>query len=802
MIIFYNRLKTVLICLLVLILTVMANSTFAQQETNGGFENSNTGPVNNNDVTGWFFQTAQGVSPAPDYEIVSDTVEQGSRALKVTVNGLGTNTWDIQVVADSIHVTPGATYNYSVWARAAKPGAQVSFTVGNYSYSEYGAIRPANLTTRWQKYTMKFTVTDNQTVIRAPILFSYAGNVNNPVYIDNLQIADVNASKIPVVVEAESGTLGKDFSVQTDGNVTYISPNSNYTGLASPADTNRIATYQVAFPDSGFYSLFVHLRVGPGTFNDDSFFYGHGFGIKNDTASADWIFVNGLANGGFTDSTDVVDGPGTAGSQVWKWVNLTKNTYQGTQADSFYVNMDSLTRTFQIASREDGLDIDKIAFGKSDLYYTVKDLNNGLPGSTSNAVDSTRFYQGPPLAMNAAKFLGNVKSLSGDNNFDNYWNQITPGNAGKWGSVAGTPDSTQWNWKSLDALYDYAMTNHLIFKDHNLIWGNQQPSWISNLSPAQQLTYIKTWMRMVGQRYPKTDMIDVVNEPLHAPPDGNSGHANYEDALGGKGSTGWDWVINAFKLARKYLPNAKLLLNDYGIINSKSATSSYLQIINLLKDRGLIDGIGVQAHRFSLENADTTTVKNNLAQLGATGLPVYVSELDLGNIGDTGTPDDNQQLQLYQKYFPVLWKSPAVKGITLWGYKQGEMWQTTCFLVRSDGTWRPAMTWLAQYIKDHPLTTGIDGIASHTPSKYELNQNYPNPFNPSTNITYRIVKTSKVTLKVYDVLGRLVTTLVNDVQSPGHYTVSFNAHNLSSGIYFYQLNAGNFSATKKLMLLK
>jgi hypothetical protein len=67
---------------------------------------------------------------------------------------------------------------------------------------------------------------------------------------------------------------------------------------------------------------------------------------------------------------------------------------------------------------------------------------------------------------------------------------------------------------------------------------------------------------------------------------------------------------------------------------------------------------------------------------------------------------------------------------------------------------------------------------------------------------YEISKTSKVTLKVFDVLGRLVQTLVSAVQSPGQYTVSFNAQNLASGVYFYQLNAGSFIATKKLMLLK
>ena len=579
--------------------------------TNGGFEESPVETIDSTTIVkGWLIQVASGLSSAPDLEIVSDTVQEGSRALKVTVNSVGTNQWDIQAVADSIHVKPNVLYDYSVWAKSDAGGAQVNFTVGNYSYSEYKVIRPASLTSQWKKFAMQFSVTDGQAVIRAPIHFSYSANVGKVIYIDNLQIVE-------------------------------------------------------------------HPKSDTGT-----------------------------------------------------------------------------------------------------------------------------VYNGPPLAQGQDKFLGNAYGDIPDNIFAKYWTQLTPGNAGKWGSIAGSQDTTKWNWTGLDNQYNYAMTNHLIFKDHNLIWGQQQPSWISGLDSAQQYKSIETWIRMVGQRYPNIDMIDVVNEPLlgHNPPDGINGRANYKNALGGNGATGWDWVIKSFELARKYLPKAKLLINDYGIINDNNATANYIKIINLLKDRKLIDGIGVQGHRFALENADVNTLKFNLDKLTATGLPVYISELDLGNIGDTGTPNDNTQLNLYKKIFPLLWEHPGVKGITLWGYLEGQMWQTTCYLVRSDGTARPALLWLVQYLKDHPA--GVHETENALPAHYSLEQNFPNPFNPTTNIRYSIVKASKVTLKVYDILGREVQTLVNSVQAPGQYTVPFNAQNLASGVYIYQINAGNFTATKKLMLLK
>ncbi len=100
-------------------------------------------------------------------------------------------------------------------------------------------------------------------------------------------------------------------------------------------------------------------------------------------------------------------------------------------------------------------------------------------------------------------------------------------------------------------------------------------------------------------------------------------------------------------------------------------------------------------------------------------------------------------------------------------------------------------------------------ILEYTPPKeFVLNQNYPNPFNPTTTIKYSIPEiatlnaTTAVSLKVYDILGREVATLVNKNQKAGNYEVVFNASNLTSGTYFYRITAGDFSKTMKLILLK
>ncbi len=104
--------------------------------------------------------------------------------------------------------------------------------------------------------------------------------------------------------------------------------------------------------------------------------------------------------------------------------------------------------------------------------------------------------------------------------------------------------------------------------------------------------------------------------------------------------------------------------------------------------------------------------------------------------------------------------------------------------------------------------TAVRNDANNLPMAFKLYQNYPNPFNPTTTIEYSLSKPEHVVLKVYDELGREITTLVDDEQNAGNYRVQLNAQRtissrqLSSGIYYYKLSAGKFSAVKKLLLLK
>lgn len=113
------------------------------------------------------------------------------------------------------------------------------------------------------------------------------------------------------------------------------------------------------------------------------------------------------------------------------------------------------------------------------------------------------------------------------------------------------------------------------------------------------------------------------------------------------------------------------------------------------------------------------------------------------------------------------------------------------------GDWGPT----SNVAEKTSITTGIENI-EQIPNSFSLSQNYPNPFNPTTTIKYFIPQTSIVNISIYDILGREVTKLVNEEKLPGNYEVNFSGSNLSSGVYLYRMQAGSFSQTKKLILIK
>jgi endo-1,4-beta-xylanase len=316
----------------------------------------------------------------------------------------------------------------------------------------------------------------------------------------------------------------------------------------------------------------------------------------------------------------------------------------------------------------------------------------GESGQASEAGESTAQVAATPAepaySIPADKYLGNIWAYNTRNDpiFPRYWNQVTAENGGKWEYLERERD--QMVLGDLDRAYAFADQHGYAIRHHTLVWGNQQPTWIADLSPEEQLAELTEMMTTIAERYPSIDYIDVVNEPLHAPPP-------YKEALGGDGETGWDWVITSFEMAREYFPNAQLNINDYSILPRDDQTTRYIEIIQLLQERGLIDGIGIQGH--FIERADIDVMSANLDRIAATGLPIYVTELDVD------IENDIVQALQFRGLFTMFWEHPSVRGVTLWGYIQGRLWRTNAWLLSSGGQPRLSMDWLVSYMNGDPI---------------------------------------------------------------------------------------------------
>jgi endo-1,4-beta-xylanase len=307
----------------------------------------------------------------------------------------------------------------------------------------------------------------------------------------------------------------------------------------------------------------------------------------------------------------------------------------------------------------------------------------GASGSGGGSDGGASGTGGAPPTLE--KFVGNITTAGQvRSDFITYWDQITPENEGKWGSVEGVRN--QMNWAGLDRVHDYAVKHKIPFKEHNFVWGSQQPNWIAGLSQADQKAEVEEWIRLFCERYPDTQLIDVVNEPPpHTTPP-------YAAALGGAGASGYDWIVQAFRWAHQYCPNSILILNDYNIIEYGNDNGHIIDIVNRIKAAGApIDAIGAQAHAaYSMPTGTVQGFLDNLAS--STGLPVYISEYDIN------LADDNQQKNVMQSQFTMFWNDANVKGITLWGYVEGQTWLPNTGLLTSAGVERPAMTWLMQFL--------------------------------------------------------------------------------------------------------
>jgi endo-1,4-beta-xylanase len=441
-----------------------------------------------------------------------------------------------------------------------------------------------------------------------------------------------SAQSTLVIQESQSGFCRLDGTVDTN--------HSGYTGSGF-ANSNNVQGAAMSWA----------IQASTSSRHRLTFRYANG----GTTARNGSLLINGGANGNYTLSL-----PATGAWTTWQTVSIDVDLVQGN-------NLLQLSAT----GTEGLANIDSLSVSGTTT-------SAGSCGTVSSSSRSSSSSSRSSSIANTKKFVGNITTSGAvRSDFTRYWNQITPENETKWGSVEGTRDV--YNWSSIDRIYSYARQNNIPVKAHTFIWGAQSPSWLNNLSASETAAEIEEWIRDYCTRYPDTAMIDVVNEavPGHQP----AGYAQR--------AFGDNWITRVFQLARQYCPNSILILNDYN--NIRWQHNEFITLAKAAKQGGYVDAIGLQAHE--LKGVSASTVQTALDNLwNQVGLPMYISEYDIAET------DDQLQLQNYQAHFPVFYNHPHVRGITLWGYVYGSTWVTGSGLIRTDGSHRPAMTWLMNYI--------------------------------------------------------------------------------------------------------
>ncbi|MBQ7079594.1 MAG: endo-1,4-beta-xylanase [Fibrobacter sp.] len=328
-------------------------------------------------------------------------------------------------------------------------------------------------------------------------------------------------------------------------------------------------------------------------------------------------------------------------------------------------------------------------------------------------------FAGPGLADGAAKFVGNITTRGQvRSDFTQLWNQITAENECKWASIEGSRG--RYNWSGCDAAFNWAKNNGGHFKFHALVWGSQYPNWLNGLSAAETKKAITAWMDAVKQHYPELEMIDVVNEAIKS---GGKYHSNYGPqgnnniiaALGGDNGN-YEFVAEAFRMARERWPKAILIYNDYNTVQWQK--NEGIDLIQKLKKAGApVDAYGLQAHDMMSQGGGAggtggggsclsiNTLKSTIEEIwNKTQIPLFISEYDIF------TSNDNVQKQCYQEQISYFMENEHIAGITIWGYIYGATWNDGTSGIIKDNKDRPAMTWLKDYLSKNKgaNTTGLE----------------------------------------------------------------------------------------------
>ncbi|MTB50373.1 endo-1,4-beta-xylanase [Lewinella sp. W8] len=734
---------------------------------NGGFE---TYIESVDSFAGWTFINELGGSSFA--LATADNAYAGDNAIQANNLG-GIERWGLQLATPAFPTVTSQTYTLNLWIKAETPDANsIQFSVRDRNAENEGQYTNSATTIsgEWVLVEYSFTAIDDSTVIT----FNLGDATANTYYIDEVCVI------APETLDDCAAVDNSGFEAYDAGSGTFI----GWTYYNQNNGSSFDVTMEVGNVYAGANALVANNAAGSQTFDLQ-------------IASPSFYTLAG----------------GTYRLNVWvKAAQADLNTIQFSvreAADPFNTESQYTTSATTI-----GVEWMQVTYEfTASSARTLVTFNLG--GETANTfyldevcvetvcgTDFTAPEDQEPIATGKEKFLGNIYAGHALPDFEKYFNQVTPENSGKWGSVEGERDV--FNWTQLDEARQFARDNNFPFRFHVMLWGSQQPAWLESLTPAEQLEEIREWFEAVSTRYSgenAPEYVEVVNEPLNAPPIYREALTSLNEELDTE-PWEYDWITNAFKLARQYFPaESQLMINEYGLANTSSLTDNYVSIVERLQEDNLIDVVGMQGHTFSTKLYGGTyedlnnLLSRNLEALAGTGLPVMVTEMDIeGNMffdseglpqdGGTQEQKDSFQLAEFQRIFDLYWYHPSVIGITLWGWRPG-LWQNDAEAYLIDpctGQPRPALDYLNSVIRDSDPMVDIPTNVLAPDNNLSTFRIYPTP--TTGDLTLEGLPAGSGPIRIFTLNGQLMKSVDRSLVRGDLITIHLN--DLPAGLYIIQ----------------
>ena len=249
-----------------------------------------------------------------------------------------------------------------------------------------------------------------------------------------------------------------------------------------------------------------------------------------------------------------------------------------------------------------------------------------------------------------------------------HFNYVTAEWEMKWDPVQRTPGV--YDFSGADRIVEFAEARAMKVKGHALVWHGATPAWVGTLSPPELRIAFEDHIRTVAGRYRgRLWAWDVVNEAID---DSQSGLRSTVFSRG----LGPDYVAEAFRLARQADPEAQLIYNDYGGEGLNRKSNDVYNLVRDLRQRGLVDGVGLQMHVSATSLPALADVAANIRRLASLGLQVKISEMDVRvrDVPGDAAAKLERQRQVYRDVVAACVAEPRCEAVTFWGFTDAHSW--------------------------------------------------------------------------------------------------------------------------------